>query len=242
MKIFTLLFILSGCVTTYSTDMSEFDYVPIKTKTYEIATWQRIKNHNNPRIHSYIEGDGNSFNAYGRPTIDPTPRNDMVRKLAEKDSFDNVVYMARPCQFIMDEHCKTSDWTTGRFSQDIIDAQSETINKTAKGKIVTLIGYSGGAMVSGLIIKQNSDINFEKWITIAGVLNHQKWTQYFGDVPLTESLDMDILPNINQIHFIGGKDTIVPYDLAKQWAPKKDIVIMKNATHNDFGDITLFDK
>ena len=241
MKALWLLFLLSGCVGTYETYMSDFEYKPIKTTEYEIASWQKINNPQNKNIHIYIEGDGNSFTPYGRPSSDPTPRGTFMRDLAKQDSFDNVVYMARPCQFIMDKNCKKSDWTTGRFSQDIINAQSEAVKQVAGDKKITLIGYSGGAMVSGLIIKQNPEIKFEKWITVAGVLNHKDWTNYFGDVPLSESLNMESLPTISQKHFAGEKDKVVPYQLSERWADKKDIILIPNATHDNFGDIKLFD-
>ena len=96
-------------------------------------------------------------------------------------------------------------------------------------------------MVSGLLIQQNPELAFEKWITIAGVLNHKQWTQYFGDAPLTESMNMEKLPDVPQTHFIGGRDKIVPYDLSKQWAKESDIKLIQNATHDDFGDLNLFD-
>ena len=139
------------------------------------------------------------------------------------------------------EYCNESDWTNGRFSQKIIDAQSSAVKQIAKNKYITLIGYSGGAMVSGLIIKQNSNLKFDKWITIAGVLNHKKWTQYFGDKPLDKSLNMEKLPKIKQTHFVGGRDSVVPYNLAKTWADEKDIVLIDRATHNDFGNLKIFD-
>ena len=240
MKIFLILFLLSGCINIYQNTLSDFDYKPIKTNKYTIATWQKINNPKNEHIHIYIEGDGNSFNAYGYPTSDPTPHRKFVRDLATKDTFDNVVYIARPCQYIMDKNCKQSDWTKGRFSQDIINAETEVINQIAGNKKITIIGYSGGAMISGLVIKQNPNMKFEKWITIAGVLNHSKWTQYFGDTPLTESLDLNTLPNIKQKHFVGSRDKVVPYNLAKQWANPQDIILIKNATHNDFSEIDLF--
>ena len=238
MKRFLVLFLLMGCVGKTWMLPADFVYVPIKTKNYEIATWQRINNPKNNHVHIYIEGDGNAYNAYGQPTSNPTPHGTFVRNLANQDKFENVVYMARPCQFIMTNCCKQKDWTTGRFSEQVINAQTEAIKQIAGDKKITLIGYSGGAMVSGLIIKRNSNLHFEKWITIAGVLNHEKWTQYFGDAPLTESLNMDFLPDIPQVHFVGEHDKIVPYELAKQWT--KDVVLIPNATHDDFGKIKLF--
>ena len=141
----------------------------------------------------------------------------------------------------MDENCSVDDWTNGRFSQKIIDAESRAIKQIAQNKKIVLVGYSGGAMVSGLIIKQNPKLKVEKWITIAGVLNHKKWTEYFGDETLNESLDMETLPNIPQVHFVGERDKVVPYELAKTWAAEKDIKLVPKARHDDFKDLNLFD-
>ena len=239
-KIFILLF-LSACTGAGWKAPDDFVYVPIKSGEYEIATWQKINNPQNNHIHIYIEGDGRAFNVYGQPTRNPTPRGTFVRDLAMRDNFENIVYMARPCQFIMTDSCSETDWTTGRFSQKIIKAQSDAIKQTAGNKKITLIGYSGGAMVSGLVIEQNSNLKFEKWITIAGVLNHKKWTTYFGDKDLNESLNLIKLPNVSQIHFVGENDKTVPYELAKSWVNESDIKLVPNATHDDFGDLKLFD-
>ena len=70
-------------------------------------------------------------------------------------------------------------------------------------------------MISRLIIEQNPKLKVDKWITVAGVLNHKKWTQYFGDKDLNESLNMKKLPNVNQVHFVGARDETVPFELAK---------------------------
>ena len=236
-----LLLLLTGCAGGRRVEMPEFVYVPIQTDDYQIATWQKINNQNDSNIHIYIEGDGRAFDKYGWPTDDPTPRGDFVRNLAVLDSADNVVYVARPCQFIMDKNCNQSDWTSGRFSKKIIDAESMVVRKIAENKKITLIGYSGGAMVSGLVIKQNPDLKIEKWITIAGVLNHKKWTDYFGDAALTGSMNLVRLPDVPQIHFVGEKDKTVPYELAVTWAKESDVKIVEDATHSDFKNLKLFD-
>lgn len=237
---FMVLLFLGGCAAISKHEMPGFMYTPINTEVFEIATWMKINNPNDNHIHIYIEGDGYAYNAYGQPTDDPTPRGMFVRNLAVSDKFDNVVYMARPCQFIMDKNCTQSDWTSGRFSQNIITAESEAIKQIAKDKQITLIGYSGGAMVSGLVINQNPQMNIEKWITIAGILNPNQWTQYFGDAPLTKSLDLHQLPTVAQTHYFGGRDKVVPYKLAKQWVADPDIILIPNATHDDFGKLKLF--
>lgn len=241
MKKLLILLLLASCAGTNWVAPNDFIYAPIDGGDYEFATWQKINNPSNNHIHIYIEGDGHSFDAYGRPTNNPTPRGTLVRDLAARDSAENVVYMARACQFIMNDKCDESDWTDGRFSQKIIDNQARAIKKIAGNKKITIIGYSGGAMISGLIIEQNPELKIEKWITIAGVLNHEQWTKYFNDAPLSKSVNMNKLPAVKQLHLVGERDDVVPVELSKQWANESDIKIIPNTKHNDFGDLKLFE-
>ena len=238
-KILFVLFcsVLYGCATQY-TMPAFYEYKPISSGEQTIATWQKISNNNQP-IHIYIEGDGHAFYTNGRPTADPTPHDSFVRNLVANDSYQNVVYIARPCQFINDSNCNVSYWTNGRFSKTNIDSIAKTIKQIAGTRPVILIGYSGGALISGLVIKQNKDIKIKKWITIAGVLNHHDWTEYFGDAPLDKSLDMNSLPNVPQIHYVGNKDSIVPITLSQKWIPTDKLKIVPNATHNNFPDLKI---
>lgn len=232
-----LLLLLAGCAhTVHMTD--EFTFVPIKTDEFEIATWQKITDNVSP-IHIYIEGDGNSFDRYGSPTYDPTPRKDTVRRLAKSDNSPNVMYMARPCQYIMSDACDVSDWTSGRFSAHIVNSVATAIKSVAKNTPVILVGYSGGAMISGLIISKYPDINVKQWITIAGVLNHTNWTQYFGDTPLSQSLDLNELPHIPQRHYVAEFDKVVPIELTYRMANPSDIIVVPNASHSNLKNITL---
>lgn len=215
----------------------DFIYKEITAGEYKIATWQKITDETKP-ITVYIEGDGNSFNAEGLPTNDPTPHGTFLRDLASKDSSYNVVYMARPCQFIQTENCEVSDWTTGRFSQSIIDSMSLAVKQVAKDRQIVLIGYSGGAMVSGLIIQQNPQLPILHWITIAGVLNHKDWTDYFGDTPLNRSLNMETLPNVKQTHYIAEKDNTVPKELSNKWT-KGNVKVILGSHHNKFPELDI---
>lgn len=235
--IFSFIFVLSGCASNwYAPD--NFLYKPIVAGDFEIATWQKITDNLSP-VHIYIEGDGHSFDGRGIPTSDPTPHGMFLRNLAIKDSAPNVVYMARPCQFIMSDSCSVVDWTVGRFSKRIIDAVSNAVKQVAGNRDVILIGYSGGAMVSGLVIKNNPDLNIKKWITIAGVLNHSAWTDYFGDAPLVSSLSLGSLPDVDQLHYVAEFDKVVPFSLTQNVVSEDDIIIVSGATHNNFGNITI---
>lgn len=236
-RVFLLVFLLAGCAGVWNAP-DDFEYSIIRAGDFEIATWQRITSANDP-VHIYIEGDGRSFNSRGMPTSDPTPRGMLVRDLVERDISPNVAYIARPCQFVMSDSCTQSDWTDGRFSARVIDSVATVVQDIAQDRPVVLIGYSGGAMVSGLIIKTHPEINVEKWITIAGVLNHSDWTQYFGDRPLSVSLNMDTLPHVPQTHYVAEKDRVVPPTLTFKWVDDDNIVVVPDATHGDFGDIGL---
>ena len=232
-----LSLLLYGCVTTWYAP-NEFIQQDIKTTDFEIRTYQKKQSKQQP-VHIYIEGDGYAFDARGTPTHNPTPHNTFLRELATSDIHPNVIYMARPCQYNMSAKCTQSDWTNGRFSQKIINNMSQAIKKIAQNQPITLIGYSGGALLSGLIIKQNPDINVQEWVTIAGVLNHTDWTTYFGDKPLIKSQDMDTLPQLPQTHYIAEHDNVVPNELSQKWIGDKNLTTIPNATHNKFPNLKI---
>lgn len=226
-----LILLLTACVGHGVVMPTDMEYVPIATGEYEIATWQRITDNTSP-IHIYIEGDGHAFNSRGRPTSDPTPHGDTVRKMAANDTAANVAYIARPCQFIMSDACNVHDWTDGRFAAQNVDAVASAVKSVAGARPIVLIGYSGGALVAGLIITRNADLNVVRWVTVAGVLNHADWTTYFGDFPLITSLNMTALPNVPQTHYIAENDAVVPRALSEQWTGGA-VTVIAGATHGD---------
>ena len=238
-KFLFILFCLVFCGCAHKFVMPEnYEFKPVQNSKFNLATWQKISNQNQP-IHIYVEGDGHAFYANGAPTADPTPRDSFVRNLVVNDSYKNVAYIARPCQFINDSNCDMSAWTNARFSTDAIDSLANTIKQIAGTQPVILIGYSGGALATGLVIKQHPEINIKKWITIAGVLNHHDWTTYFGDADLDKSQDMSSLPNVPQVHYVGDKDKIVPITLSQKWIAPKNMKIIPGATHNNFPNLNI---
>ena len=212
--------------------------ITINAGNFEIATLQKTTNQSDP-IHVYLEGDGHAFDGRGVPTRDPTPRGTFLRELATSDASANVVYMARPCQYIMSPACDVSDWTDGRFSPQIIESAATAIKQIAGTRPIILVGYSGGALLSGLVIEKYPELNVKKWITIAGVLNHSDWTDFFGDSPLTHSINLNVLPRVHQLHYAAENDKTVPNSLTIQWTGGADTIIIPNATHDDFEDLIL---
>jgi len=230
--IFFVLLTFCSCSTLKTKPPADFSYKEVKTDDYVLASWQKIKDPDS-LVKIYIEGDGHAYNSNGYPSDDPTPRSSFLRNLAFNDTAENVVYLARPCQYIKNDDDNYIDWTTGRFSLKIVNNMAQAIKQIADGKNVILIGYSGGALLCGIIINEyQQELKVVKWVTIAGLLNHTRWTKHFGYDSLKSSLDLNTIPNIPQTHYIGKKDTVVPYWLTLQCVDENDCVIIENATHN----------
>ena len=67
-RLIVLFFVfLAGCSSI--SIPKDFMYKEINTDIFTLASWQKISNNNEP-VKIYIEGDGASFDAYGRPTKD----------------------------------------------------------------------------------------------------------------------------------------------------------------------------
>ena len=238
-KIFVILcFILCGCSSI--TVPESFIYKEIENGDFIIASWQKISNPQGV-YKIYIEGDGYAFNAYGKPTQNPTPKGTLVRELAFGDDSENVVYLARPCQYVKSPICSKRHWTTARFAPEIINAEYDAIKQIAGNNTVILIGFSGGAQVAGLVSTAKTGLNIKKVITIAGNLDHLAWTQYHNLPPLNESMNLENyhkqFANIPQVHYVGEKDDVIPPVLTKEFIEDdSQIIIVSNATHNQGWD------
>ena len=235
--LFVLLLSLSlfGCAT--ENPLKNLRFQPVTSGKYTVATWFKISKVGQP-LKVYIEGEGHAFDRRGVPTDDPTPEGLFLRKLAVDDTSANVVYMARPCQYLMGRNCTQKDWTTGRFSSEIIDSMEASVGammKKAKASEVILIGYSGGGMVASQIAARHP-LEVKKLITVAAVLDKDKWTAYHGDDPLSDSINLDIakLDGIEQVHYVGEKDEVVPPELTFDVLGKdsQKIVVISGAKHD----------
>lgn len=233
-KLIGICLFLAGCTTVNIPP--EFTYKPISTRNFEIASWQKITNPND--IYKiYIEGDGYAFNAHGQPSDDPTPRGTLMRELAFGDKSSNVVYLARPCQYVKSQICATRHWTTARFAPEIINAEYDAVKQIAGNKPVVLIGFSGGAQIAGLIASAKPGLNIRKIITIAGNLDHLAWTQYHNLPPLNESLNLESyrsqFQSIPQVHYVGSDDKVIPPHLVAEFVGNnRQVFNVEGATHN----------
>ena len=166
----------------------------------------------------YIEGDGLAWKNRFTPSANPTPVKPIGLQLALKHSNNNVVYLARPCQYISSRHshnCHVEAWTSGRYSEQVVHATNQAIDQLKhkhQSQSLTLIGFSGGATVALLVAARRQDVGHI--VTLAGNLDPNAWTQHHHISPLYKSLTpqdyLTALSLIPQTHFIGERDQVIP--------------------------------
>lgn len=189
---------------------------------FVFTTYQRIKNPNG-RFVFYLEGDGMAFVGHGFPSDNPTPASLMVLELASLDSDDNVIYLARPCQFTpvrLNPECSDFYWTRGRMSEDSVDAMNEAINFISGKKDIHLVGFSGGGGMAVLLAARNPQV--KSIVTIAGNLDHEAFNDYHNTTfRMEDSLNpIDFarkIQHIPQLHLVGNYDDRVPKIIAEKY-------------------------
>ncbi len=208
-----------------------------QTKNFTIFTAQKISDPKQD-IRVYLEGDGKAYITEYQPAQDPTPTSYFFAKLVAQDNFPNIIYIARPCQYVASEKCEEKYWTDARFSAEIIDAIDEVLQEFS-GKKLQLIGYSGGGAIANYLATRHENIVSIR--TIAGNLDHEKFCEIHAVPYLERSLkpnqSLDRLEKIPQIHFAGSKDKIVPPIIAQEYLQKlvhkncTQVVEVKGVTH-----------
>jgi uncharacterized alpha/beta hydrolase family protein len=196
----------------------------IKTSNFVLTVFSKITRNKKP-VSIYIEGDGRAWVSKRRVSNNPTPQNPLALKLSILDKSENVIYIARPCQYTKlekDGLCKKDYWTGKRFAPEVIKSFDETVSYILKKydlKGVNLIGFSGGANVASLLANNRDDVLSIR--TVAGNLDHEYLNSYHKVSKQYGSLNaIDYAKNIShipQIHFFGTKDKIIPVDMAERF-------------------------
>ncbi|NYU08744.1 esterase [Enterobacteriaceae bacterium CCUG 67584] len=194
------------------------------TDPFPITSWHRIT----PPVVSlrvYIEGDGFAWKNRFTPSDNPTPRNPVGLMLAAADSHANVLYLARPCQFIgppLPASCRANIWTSERFSPAVIEAMNAAVERTVArypGVKIDLIGYSGGGNIAALLAARRSDVRSLR--TVAGNLDVAYVNALHRVTPMPNAANaiesVPALRTLPQIHFSGGEDTTVPPAVARHF-------------------------
>ena len=193
------------------------------------------------RLRVYLEGDGHAWATATQPSLDPSPRNLLVARLALEDPTPNA-YLARPCQFVTAAGCSSALWTDRRFSQEVVSSLSQALDRLKQrfgNREFELVGYSGGAALAVLLAGQRDDVTQIQ--TIAGNLDPGLWVQLKGLSPLNGSLDpmayRDRVKSLPQRHLLGGRDQVIAGEIAASFRGNlrssdcNQRVIIPGATH-----------
>ena len=220
---------------------NDFSKVLIKSGKFTLTTYQKIKD---PKgiVVFYIEGDGFAFVDSNRISHNPTPLRPMLLELATLDNRDNIVYLARPCQYTdlkLDKACTNYYWTCARMSKDIVISITGVIQQIAQNREVSLVGFSGGGGIAILVAPYISKL--KNIITIAGNLDIEAFADSHNAIKMSNSFNplafVNYVKNIPQIHISGSQDKVVPSLIAQKFTKKigkcaKHIVV-HNATHGN---------
>lgn len=221
------LFILPGCATLAPdpylaadrlAEAHDFSKRYLDTGAFRLLSYQRLAAPDQT-VNIYLEGDGAAWQTRTRLASDPTPRQQLVLELAALDPAAKVVYLARPCQYVIREGmgggCGPDLWSSARFGEETVagvDRAIDLILAATKASRLNLIGYSGGGALAVLVAARREDVVSLR--TIAGNLDHRKFTSYHRISPLSDSLNpIDVataVERIPQLHFVGEEDDIVP--------------------------------
>ncbi|MEC5386569.1 alpha/beta hydrolase [Uliginosibacterium sp. H3] len=192
-----------------------------------LTTYVRISDVSRP-LTVYIEGDGLAWRTRNQPSDDPTPRRPVGLSLAAADRSANVVYLARPCQYIplsASSSCDVAYWTGKRFAPEVVAAMNDLVTHymaRTPGQRVDLVGYSGGGAIAVLLAARRQDVASLR--TVAGNLDHDAVNRFHRVSLMPDSLNpADVVANvanIPQIHFTGSDDTIVPPAITRGFVTK----------------------
>ena len=194
-----------------NSEFKEFIY----QNTFAIYSLQKVNN--NQEVVVYIEGDGLSWIDRFTPSSDPTPTNPLAFKLAKLDKSPNVIYLARPCQYVQNNQCQKETWTKLQYSNGIISNYIKILKEVKNvHSTVHLVGYSGGSVIA-MYLASIKELNIKSVTTVAGNIKPGEFTRMLNISPYRTSLNLrDIEKNIqsiSQTHYYGNKDKVIPEKL-----------------------------
>ena len=228
--------ILSACANRPE-EPEGFYYMPVKTDFFTLTSFEKNIKMGEP-LRIYIEGNGN-----------PNPKQAIALALAEKDPYQNVIYLARPCQFSDDDVCDHSIiWEDGQFNAEIVsEMKNATIQlmRRYRAPSVEFVGYDGGATLALLLatrIPQTTRV-----ITIDGIMDTNAYVQNNRGTSFKKSLNpadeknqLSVKP---QIHYVGKKDKITPPKTAERFVARQPnpvnatVKTVNNVDHYDWLDV-----
>lgn len=214
----------------------------ITAGSFRMTTYSRIRDTNQP-LTIYIDGDVRGWTPSADPGVDSTPDDYLGLRLATLDPSINVLYIAHPCQFGIDDPvCFDESWQSGPYARQILASINRTIDHTTvvfPHPQLNLVGYSGGGAIAAVLAAQRHDVLSLR--TIAGNLDpggderaHASDPQDDYINPIENAQRLSLLA---QVHYVGDKDVFVPPFVTENFvkavgpSPCLKVTHVEDATH-----------
>jgi len=191
---------------------------------FDLTAYQRLGN-GGGKLVVYIEGDGIAWINRSQLSDDPTPSDPMALRLAAQDDTPDVLYLARPCQFVTGasaRNCAPRYWSEARFAPEVVEAADRAVDLVkaeARQARIELVGYSGGGVLATLLAARRNDV--VRVITVAANLDLSSWAAYHHVTPLSQSLNPTdaaaALAHVPQVILVGTRDEVVPPALIEHY-------------------------
>lgn len=189
----------------------------IESEPYNITAYERIGVRGGT-ANIYIEGGELVWDDFLAERETATPSNPLALHLATRDNAQNIIWLARPCQFtyapkIHGGECTRSEWADGRFSVTNLRAMNAALDNVKKKYGFTgfnLIGVQDGAGVAVHLAAARDDVLSLR--TVSGMLDTETFAHAYGQQKHETIVDKTsnnpaihapALAELPQQHFIG---------------------------------------
>lgn len=218
--------LLAGCAlprhagdSVQQAEAAGFNKQLVEANGFVLTTLVRIRDPQAP-LRVYIEGDGRAWLDRATVSDDPTPHHPLALQLAMADASPNVAWLARPCQFSLQQSpaCRTAHWTDRRFAPEAIEAMRVALDRVSPqtSGSLALVGYSGGAAMAVALAVQRKDVAM--LVTVAGNLDSEAVNRFHQVDAMPASLNpitlAPQLASLRQRHLVGAKDRVIPATVA----------------------------
>lgn len=185
-----------------------------------------------------VESDGLAYLDYNTPSPDPTPNDPygfwLAMYLASALPSYDVVYAARPCQFLDEKElpkCRPGLWLNDRFGAEAQALVSAAIPAELAPRRKIYVGVSGGGVIAAHLALNAKDADM--LIGVAAPMSLNDWAEHHNvrtfadaDDPAAHAKELKRIPTAS---FAGKNDTVVPAAFAS--TKYNPVFVLPNATH-----------
>ncbi|ABK42935.1 hypothetical protein Mmc1_0409 [Magnetococcus marinus MC-1] len=177
--------LLSGCQSNPYTSrlhkmarQAMLSYHLLPGVTFDLASWQRTETPG-AVLHLYVESSGFVQQGGGQLSQDPTPHHPMAFYLAAVDPHPNVAYLARPCQYVLENpqqrrNCAPRYWSSHALD-DVVMADllraTDWLQHAAGATQIHLIGVGSGASAAAWLSAKRPAVT--RFLSVDGIFTPQ---------------------------------------------------------------------